>query len=111
MPLKINLSTFQPFNLSTFPWLHAKSAWAGPLPHINSGLFGDLPKVQGQVVNPCISVHPDSVIVYDVPPGYTSFEAEVGVLDSGFDPPQYFPSVRFYVYTQMTEELLRDLLK
>lgn len=98
-------------SLNSCRWTLAKSSWSGPLPHINSGLFGDPAKVQGQVVNPCISVHPDSVIVYDVPPGYTSFEAEGGVLDSGFDPPKYFPSVRFYVYTQMTEELLRVILK
>ncbi len=98
-------------SLTQRPWLQAKSSWSGPRPHINTGLFDEAAKVQGQEVKPCISVHPSSVIVYDVPPGYTSFEAEGGVLDSGFSPPNYFPSVRFYVYTEMAPELLQELLK
>ncbi|MEN9360459.1 MAG: hypothetical protein RL095_1994 [Verrucomicrobiota bacterium] len=97
-------------SLNKRPWLLARSAWAGPLPHLDSGLFGDVATVQGRPVRPCISVHADSVIAYEVPAGYDCFEAEGGVLDSGFSPPAYFPSVRFHLHTEISPEQLKRLM-
>ena len=68
---------------------------------MNLNTNGDPMKINGQSVAYGIGTHANSLIVYDLPPGYTRFKARAGLDNGGTD--QGHPSassVQFLVYTQ-----------
>jgi putative membrane-bound dehydrogenase-like protein len=51
--------------------------------HVNANVKGDAIKVAGQTVADGIGTHANSIIAYDVPPGYTKFLARAALDDAG----------------------------
>lgn len=84
--------------LTELKWKAASSDWGNV--HVGRNAGGGELRVGGKPVSYGIGTHSNSVIVYDLPPGYEKFKA-IGALDNGgVDQPGSVSSVRFMVYTQ-----------
>jgi putative membrane-bound dehydrogenase-like protein len=85
--------------LSDLKWKSANSGWGTP--HSNRNVEGGPLRINGQSMPYGIGTHSNSLIVYDLPPGYTRFKARAGIDNGGSD--QGSPSassVRFLVFTE-----------
>jgi hypothetical protein len=66
--------------------------------------------VEGVNLKVGISAHATSIIAWDIPEGFDTFEAVGVILDSGALQEDAIPSVNFEVYTSMPEKKLQELL-
>ena len=74
---------------------------AGATPHVNLNADGRPMRINGQSVPYGIGTHANSLIVYDLPSGYTRFKARAGLDNGGTDQGNPSPSsVRFFVFTE-----------
>jgi hypothetical protein len=67
--------------LTDLKWTKASSGWGEA--KINKSVSGDNLQINGEKVEFGIGVHAPSVIEYDLPAGYTRFQAKAGLDDSG----------------------------
>jgi putative membrane-bound dehydrogenase-like protein len=84
--------------LTELRWKSATSGWGQP--QVNHNCSGKQLIIHGEPIPYGIGTHSNSLIVYDLPPGYTRFKAKAGIDKGGTD--QGNPSsssVRFMVYT------------
>lgn len=95
-------------DLTTQQWFLEKNGWKDSV--VNGGLDGTLLKSGGKLFEKGVSTHATSVIAYDVPEGYHSFEARAVLLDSGLNQNKSVSSVRFEVYTDPPEDKIQKLL-
>ena len=95
-------------DLTELPWTIAK---AGSM-RIRKNLdhHGGPLTVQGEDLKVGLSAHATSIIAWDIPVGYETFEATGALLDSGVLQRNSIPSVHFEVYTTMPEKKLKELL-
>ena len=97
-------------SLCDLPWKLAKAGAYGA--KINTGFYGGPLKVEGQTYARGIAAHATSIIAWDIPEGYASFEATGALLDSGAyrKRQETVPSMHFEVYVSMPEKKLKKLL-
>lgn len=86
-------------SLTTLKWKSATTGWGKV--GVNKNAEGGPLKIDGKSVASGIGTHANSMIVYDIPPGYTRFRAKAGLDDGGTTQRGGDgTSVRFLVYTQ-----------
>ena len=90
--------------LTDLKWTRAQSDWGQTRINKNAG-GGDL-IVAGKRIANGIGTHATSLIVYDLPEGYTKFRA-TGGLDEGGTEQGGATSVAFHVFTQDPQDFLR----
>jgi hypothetical protein len=76
--------------LTELSWRFASAGYGQP--RVNANVRGDPLRINGAPVSYGIGVHDPSLIIYDLPPGYTHFRARGGLDDAGAGP------VTFQVY-------------
>jgi len=76
----------------------------------NRGYHGGAISVNGEIKPKGISAHATSILSWDIPPGYETFEAIGAILDSGINQKKSIPSMNFEIYTSMPEKKLKQLL-
>ncbi|MCL4206440.1 MAG: NPCBM/NEW2 domain-containing protein [Pirellulaceae bacterium] len=76
--------------LTDLRWKFASAGYGQP--RVNANVRGDPLRINGAPVPYGIGVHDPSLIIYDLPPGYTHFRARGGLDDAGAGP------VTFQVY-------------
>ncbi|MCH8830262.1 MAG: NPCBM/NEW2 domain-containing protein, partial [Planctomycetes bacterium] len=85
--------------ITRMKWRSATTGWGKV--GINKNAAGRPMKIDGKPVSYGIGTHANSVIVYDIPPGYTRFLARAGLDDGGTSQQNgQATSVRFLVYTE-----------
>jgi hypothetical protein len=95
-------------DLTELPWIIAKAGAMRILK--NKDHHGGPLSVEGKDLKVGISAHATSIIAWDIPEGYDTFEATGVLLDSGTMQRDAIPSVHFEVYTSMPELKLQKLL-
>jgi hypothetical protein len=101
--------------LTQLKWRSATCGWGSVL--LGRSAAGSPLTIDGQPVADGIGTHAASLIVYDLPPGYTRFQARAGLDDSGTGQTIGGATVNFMVFTQRPPALdtkpvrvnLRDL--
>jgi hypothetical protein len=101
--------------LTQLKWRSATCGWGSVL--VGRSAAGSPLTIDGQPVADGIGTHAASLIVYDLPPGYTRFQARAGLDDSGTGQTIGGATVNFMVFTQRPPALtskpvrvsLRDL--
>ncbi|MEX0791924.1 MAG: PVC-type heme-binding CxxCH protein [Pirellulaceae bacterium] len=91
--------------LTELKWKAVQSDWGET--HIDRNAAGRGLRVAGEPVKYGIGTHANSVITYDLPPGYTHFKAHGGIDNGGSD--QFkgeASSIRFHVFTQDPRQAL-----
>ncbi len=83
--------------LTDLQWKSAVAGWSEV--HRNLNVNGQPLRIDHKAVEYGLGTHANSLIVYDLPPGFTRFKARGGIDDGGADqtPPQ--SSVQFLVFT------------
>ena len=84
-------------SLTKFKWVKASSGWGSV--RINKGVSGSDLIVNKVKYDTGIGVHSNSVIEYDLPPGYTRFKALAGI-DNAAIMQNTGATAKFMVYTQ-----------
>ena len=85
--------------LTELKWKSAASQWGSVQVDRNAG--GQPLRIDGKGVSYGIGTHANSLIVFDMPPGYTRFKARGGMDNGGTDQGNPAPSsVRFMVFTE-----------
>jgi putative membrane-bound dehydrogenase-like protein len=85
--------------LTELKWKSASSQWGSVQVNRNAG--GQAMRIDGKDVAYGIGTHANSLIVFDLPPGYTRFKARGGLDNGGTDQGNPSPSsVRFMVFTE-----------
>ncbi len=85
--------------LTELPWKYAGTDWGQV--RVNRNAEGRPLRINGQPVEYGIGAHANSLIIYDLPPGYVKFRARAGLDNGGTDQQGgQATSVRFAVYTQ-----------
>ena len=74
--------------LTEVPWASASVGYGQP--HVDANVHGDKLRIDGKPVSYGIGVHDPSLVVYDVPEGYTHFKARGGLDDGGSRGPVTF---------------------
>jgi len=67
--------------LTELKWKSASTDYGSV--QVNANVQGDPIQIAGQIVSDGIGTHANSIIVYDVPAGYTRFQARAGLDDAG----------------------------
>ncbi|MDX1564620.1 MAG: NPCBM/NEW2 domain-containing protein, partial [Phycisphaeraceae bacterium] len=83
--------------LTDLKWIEASTGW-GKI-GINKSAAGSPMKIDGQPIPYGIGTHAPSLIGFQLPAGYTTFEARIGLDDSGAKQSGSKSSVKFLVYT------------
>ena len=85
--------------LSDLKWRSANSGWEKP--HVNLNVDGKPMRINGESIPYGIGTHSNSLIVYDLPSGYSRFKARAGIDNGGTDQGNpSLSSVKFLVYTE-----------
>ncbi len=85
--------------LTELKWRSASSQWGAV--HVDRNADGGPLKIDGKSVSYGIGTHANSLIVFDLPPGFTRFQARGGLDNGGTDQGNPSPSsVRFLVFTE-----------
>jgi hypothetical protein len=85
--------------LTELIWKSASSQWGHV--QIDRNADGGVMRIDGKDVAHGIGTHANSLIVFDLPPGYTRFKARGGLDNGGTDQGNPSPSsVRFMVFTE-----------
>jgi putative membrane-bound dehydrogenase-like protein len=85
--------------LTELKWKSASSQWGNV--HVDRNADGGVMRIDGKDVAYGIGTHANSLIVFDLPPGYTRFKARGGLDNGGTDQGNPSPSsVRFMVFTE-----------
>ncbi len=85
--------------LTEIPWKYAGTDWGQV--RVNQNAEGSPLRIAGKPVAYGIGTHANSLIAYDLPPGYVKFRARAGLDNGGTDQAGgSSTSVRFAVYTQ-----------
>jgi putative membrane-bound dehydrogenase-like protein len=85
--------------LTELKWKSATSQWGHV--HVDRNADGGAMRIDGKNVAYGIGTHANSLIAFDLPPGYTRFKARGGLDNGGTDQGHPSPSsVRFMVFTE-----------
>lgn len=82
--------------LTDLKWAAAQTGWGEV--HVNKNADGKAMRINGKPVAYGIGTHANSVIAFDLPEGYTRFQARGGLDNGGTDQGSKASSVEFLVY-------------
>ncbi|KAH0534180.1 hypothetical protein FGG08_007227 [Glutinoglossum americanum] len=84
------------FKLTELPWIKATAGWGQP--STKTAVGGKPMRIDGKQVAYGIGTHANSIIEFDLPPGYTKFKAFAGLDEGGTSQPNG-ATVRAMVFT------------